>query len=127
MSELWVDMDTEPLILNYNGILWGLREEIHCLGLIAAHLIRENSTPSLPGVGIEGKTVKPTHVYLGREIDCGCCTALIGTNHKYTNYHLQAIKKSGRSLHAVTWQHYIDVVRNEEGFMNCQHKCNRLL
>lgn len=30
MGQPWKDMDTEQLILNYNGILWGLREEIHC-------------------------------------------------------------------------------------------------
>lgn len=30
MSGLWKDTDTKQLILNYNGILWGLREEIHC-------------------------------------------------------------------------------------------------
>jgi hypothetical protein len=30
MSKLWIDRDTGDLILNYNGILWGLKEEIHC-------------------------------------------------------------------------------------------------
>lgn len=30
MGKLWEDTDTEQLILNYNGILWGLKEKIHC-------------------------------------------------------------------------------------------------
>jgi len=31
MGKLWVEMDNDDLILNYNCILWGLREEVHVL------------------------------------------------------------------------------------------------
>lgn len=30
MGALWKDRKTPDLILNYNGILWGLKERFHC-------------------------------------------------------------------------------------------------
>ena len=31
MGAFWKDMDNDELILRYNGILWALREECHCM------------------------------------------------------------------------------------------------
>lgn len=31
MGKIWVDCDKDELVLNYNGILWGLNEGVHCL------------------------------------------------------------------------------------------------
>lgn len=31
MGKFWKDMETDELILAYNGILWSLKEEVHCL------------------------------------------------------------------------------------------------
>lgn len=30
MGKLWTERETAELILNYNGILWGLKERLHC-------------------------------------------------------------------------------------------------
>lgn len=65
--------------------------------------------------------MKPTHVILGRERDCKCCTSLISVNAPRASSQLREIILSGRSLHVVTWQDYTDNVRHEDGFMNCEH------
>lgn len=66
--------------------------------------------------------MNPTHVVLGREKSCKCCTSLISVTRSDFSSLLREIILSGRSIHVVTWQEYTDNVRHEVGFMNCAHE-----
>ncbi len=65
--------------------------------------------------------MNPTHVILGREKSCKCCTSLISVTAPDLSSLLREIILSRRSLHVVTWLDYTNNVRHETGFMNCEH------
>lgn len=66
---------------------------------------------------------KPTHVYIGRQKRCGCCTAIISDyGDKETANSVASVIKSGRYIERVDWQTYKNVVSQEPGFMDCHCK-----
>lgn len=65
---------------------------------------------------------KPTHVYIGRA-SCGCCLALVNDDgNKFTGESVSGFIEEGLTVSHIKWQHYVDVVSREPGFMQCIHK-----
>ena len=70
---------------------------------------------------------KPTHIYIAREQDCGCCTGVVDDSQsppilvELTADSVADFIKSGRVVERVSYKDFLNKVMNEPGFMNCPH------